>query len=90
MPKVTGLRNTSFKSRDDGSTVEGKTVYLSDDIPASVGSGQSTERYFLSQAKLDSFGFALKVGMDVRVLFNRFGKVATIELLNDLDEYVDV
>lgn len=86
MAKIVGIANSSFMPKDGGRKVEGKTVYITDPIDQKKGEGISTDRFFLSAAKLQSLPFQPAVGMEVEVLYNKWGKVATLRLLDtDID-----
>ena len=41
------------------------------------------DRIFLSKNKLNDLSFVPVVGMEVEVLYNKFGKVSTIRLIAD-------
>ena len=90
MAKVIGTAPLSFKGKD-GSLVEGTTIYTSSPLdPAKGGSGCSAEKFFLSKTRLASLDFVPKVGDEVEILFNRFGKVATVRKVSDPLEVVDI
>lgn len=79
--KIIGLNAISFKGKD-GNMVEGLSIYATTPLdPTKGGSGCSAEKFFLSQARLAELDFTPKVGDEVEVLFNRFGKVATVRKL---------
>lgn len=60
--------------------VEGLTVYTTDPIAPERGEGVSTDRFFLSAAKLQALSFQPAVGMEVEVLYTKWGKVGTLRL----------
>ena len=82
MSRIIGTTRTSFKGQD-GTLVEGTTIYVADPIDPNRGEGESAERYFLSKAKLTELGFPVAVGQEVELLFNKFGKIASMKLLDD-------
>ena len=41
------------------------------------------DRIFLSKNKLNDLSFVPVVGMDIEVLYNKYGKVSTIRLITD-------
>ena len=82
--EVIGIRPASFTA-SDGTKIEGKTVFVTEPMTTPNAEGKSTDRFFLSKKKLDELGFALAVGMEVDVLYNRSGKVATLRQLDYLD-----
>ena len=73
--KVIGFQRRSFKG-DDGQQVSGVNVYLS--YPLDKGEGQGAERVYLTDAKLAECGYTLKVGDEVNVWYNRYGKCTAI------------
>lgn len=87
MPKIIGIANLYFTPKDSETPVEGSTIYITNPIPAQRGTGSSAEHFFLSKAKLAALDFTPAVGMEVEVLYNRFGKVGTLRLL---DAFVDI
>lgn len=64
-------------SFDDGRTCDGCFLYLSEERRDTVG--VATERIFLSDAKGD--GYNPSVGDEIKVYYNRYGKVDSVELL---------
>ena len=72
---IIGFRPSSFKG-DQGDTISGMNIYLT--YPLDKGTGQGTERVFLTDAKLNNVGYIPAVGDNVRVEYNRFGKCAGI------------
>ena len=81
MATIIGVNTISFQGKD-GNLVEGTNLYTTAPLdPAKGGSGCSAEKFFLSQARLAELDFTPKVGDEVEVLFNRFGKVATVRKL---------
>lgn len=74
--KVLGFENKSF-TFDDGRSVNGMYLYLGDESPKVTG--MRTERVFMSDGRLA--GFVPKVGQNVRIFYNRYGKPDTIEAL---------
>lgn len=73
--KVIGFRRSSFKG-DDGQQVSGVNVYLS--YPLDKGEGQGSERVYLTDAKLAECGYTPKVGDEVKLEYNRYGKCSGI------------
>ena len=73
--KVVGFRKSSFKG-DDGQQVSGVNIYLT--YPLDKGEGQGTDRVYLTDAKLVECGYTPKVGDEVRVEYNRWGKCSGI------------
>lgn len=74
--KILGFEHVKFNFNDGGS-VDGQYVYLSDDSSEKV-TGVRTERVFLSEAKSAACNFIPKLGDNVKVYYNRYGKVDSI------------
>ena len=77
--RIVGLEQKTF-SFDDGKTVSGLYIYLTD--KADNVEGLRTERIFISNAKLQGYSPAL--GDNINVFYNRFGKVQCIVLADSL------
>lgn len=76
MFQVIGYRNVNFKGQD-GNDVTGVSYYLTQPIDKN-GEGLSTEKVFLSTAKVAENGYRPQLGDRVEVQYNRYGKVAAI------------
>lgn len=85
MPKIIGISNTSFTPKDSTTPIEGTTFYTTEPIDSKNGAGSKGDKFFLTRAKLSALDFTPAIGQEVEVLYNKFGKVATIRLLNDLE-----
>lgn len=82
MTTVRGLEPKSFKG-DDGNQIEGATIHISETIDPSRGVGERVDHFFLSKAKLAALDFEPAPGQTVEIFYNRFGKVATMKLVDD-------
>jgi len=69
--KIIGIRPSSFTG-DDKTQISGKNVYLT--FPLEKGEGLGAERIFLTDAKLDKWTYQPKVGDEVNVSYNRYGR----------------
>ena len=69
--KIIGIRPTQFKG-DSGDDVSGKNFYLT--YPLGKGEGLGSERIFITDAKLNKWTYQPKVGDEVNVQYNRFGR----------------
>jgi len=69
--KIIGIRPSNFKG-DNGDDVSGKNIYLT--FPLEKGEGQGAERVFLTDAKLNKWTYQPKVGDEVNVSYNRYGR----------------
>lgn len=83
MSKIIGISQVHFSGKT-GEIVEGATIFYTDPIDPKRGQGESAERIFLSAAKLADLGFTPALGQEITPLFNRYGKVATIKLDDDI------
>ena len=78
--KLLGYEHVSFQF-NDGHSVEGLYLYLHDEQAKKV-TGMKTERVFLSDSKASACGFTPKLNSNVRVLYNRYGKVDEVQTIN--------
>lgn len=81
---IAGILKTAFKPTDSDTPIEGVTVHVTDAIPPDRGEGVSTDHFFLSANKVKQLPFALAVGQEIEVLYSKWGKVATLRLLEDV------
>lgn len=86
--KIVGYKNVSFKAKD-GTEISGVSLFLTEPVDPGTGVGESTDKVFLSSAKLTRLGFRPVLGMRVKFLFDRYGKVAEIQKLDDPELEVD-
>lgn len=75
--KLVGYRKTSFKPKDSDRDIHGFNLYFLGKDSNVVG--ETCERVFLSETKSD--GYAPNVGDELRVNYNRYGKVDSVELV---------
>ena len=80
MAKIIGLKVGGFVPKDGSPKVEGATVYVTEPLIGDKTSGVEAWSFFMSQAKLDALGFTLKVGQEVEIMYNRYGKVYRLDL----------
>lgn len=74
---VVGLQESTFKA-DNGSTISGTNVFCEYTSPRIEGYG--VLRLFLTKEKLN--GLKLQVGDAVRAIYNRYGKIARLEVIS--------
>lgn len=84
MHTIIGVKETKFTGKD-GNLVTGNTLYLTFPLNSKLGQGLACESIFMSTSKISQLEFKPAPGMVVEVLFNRFGKVQTLNLLDDID-----
>ena len=94
MAKIIGLKIGGFVPKDGSPKVEGATVYVTEPLTGDKTSGVEAWNFFMSQAKLDALGFTLKVGQEVELLYNRYGKIHRLVLTkqqsDDDDSIIDL
>ncbi len=69
--KIIGIRPSSFTG-DDKSQISGENVYLT--FPLEKGEGLGAERIFVTNSKLNKWTYQPKVGDEVNVSYNRYGR----------------
>ena len=76
--KVIGFRKSSFKG-NDGTDVSGVNLYLTE--PATKGEGLSCERDYVLDKCINDCGYVPKLGDEVRLEYNRYGKCCGVHLV---------
>lgn len=77
--KVIGYRKSDFDTKD-GNHITGYNLYLSE--PLQKGEGVSGERVYITDKVLEESGYKPHVGDEVRLDYNRFGKVSGVTLVS--------
>ena len=75
--KVVGFEKKTLKSKKTGNEFNSATVYLEE--PCKNGVGMRTESVFTFEDRVPD---DLKIGSEVKVLYNRYGSVESIEILD--------
>lgn len=75
--KVIGFRRSTFKGKD-GADVSGVNLYLTE--PNGKGEGLSCDRVYVLDKYLSACGYVPKLGDEVRLEYNRYGKCAGVHL----------
>lgn len=88
MAKIIGIIRTKFQAKDTGNTVEGQTIHVTESIASERGMGEAADHFFLSKAKLAALDFTPAPGQSVHVLYNKFGRVETLKLIDPDDGIV--
>ena len=78
MATIIGIRSSSFKG-NDGEQISGKVIYFTE--PLEKGVGVSADRVFLTEDKLLKCEYDPKVGDEVHLEYNRYGKCSGIRLI---------
>lgn len=73
--KVIGFRRSSFKGTD-GEPISGVNIYLTG--PLDKGEGQMSDRVYLTDTRLAECGYTPKLGDEVKIEYNRYGKCSGI------------
>lgn len=73
--KVVGFRKTEFTAKDTGELISGYNLFLLG--PQEHVEGEACERVFLSEKKMGDY--LPIIGDDIRVIYNRYGKVSSVE-----------
>ena len=79
--KIIGIRKSEFKG-NNGETVKGINYYLTEPMTADGAEGLMAERVYLTENRLSQLGFIPKLGDEVSVEYNRFGKCSGLRLLS--------
>lgn len=74
---VLGIENVSYTSKKTNLPVRGIKVYYSSHLDPSRGIGLKTDSVFISQ----NINFCAQLGDDIDILYNRFGSVEEVRLL---------
>lgn len=77
--KVIGIRKLDFTG-NDGKPVKGTQFFLSESLEAPA-EGVSTEKVFLKPDALAQMSYIPKMGDNVEVRYNKYGKASALVLL---------
>ena len=80
MTKLVGKKDVDFVSKD-GTNINGVTLYITYSDPKVEG--VVAEKIFVSSTKCNVS--TIPVGAEIRVLYNRFGKVENVENVEDIN-----
>lgn len=75
--EIIGLKRSKFTPKDGDQEISGYTLYLTEE--REDVQGYAADRVFVTDKKLGTYKPAL--GDNVRLLFNRWGKVDQVELM---------
>lgn len=76
--KVLGVKDVNFKD-EKGKSIQGVNVFVA--YPEDGVDGLMTEKIFLSLEKFDTVCENIKPGMELEVVYNRFGKVSKAQIV---------
>lgn len=74
--QVVGYRDSSFKAAD-GTQINGITIYVTDSDTRVEG--VKTDKFFMSDRVSNRSNYLPKVGDEIEVYYNRYGKLYSIE-----------
>lgn len=77
--KVIGYSERSFTSKDTGALIEGMYIYVTFENSRTMGS--ACERLYISRQRLDESVYYPSIGDNIEPLYNRFGKVTGIRVI---------
>ncbi len=82
--RIVGYRRADFAG-EDGKNVTGNNIYIATEINPSYGVGVSVERSYLTDRKCEREGIDLAalIGQEVKVYYNRYGKIDSIVPADD-------
>ncbi len=85
--KIIGILPVTFTAKD-GTLITGQKIYYTEPLnPAKGGQGCMADKFFMTDAKLSSTGTVLAVGDIVNLLYNRYGKVESVEVTGGVIDY---
>lgn len=76
--KVIGFRKSQFTG-GGGDLVKGVNIFVT--YQSEKGEGEECERLYLTEKLLAEIGYKPAIGDEVKPEYNRFGKIAGLELL---------
>lgn len=71
--KIIGIKRSNFTTRE-GNEIHGINLYLTYPLSGEQAQGQCAERLYMTDEKLARCGYVPKLGDEVRISYNRFGK----------------
>lgn len=77
--KLVGYRRSAFTAKDTGERISGYNLFLTGEDEKVEG--VVTDRVFLSDARMN--GYLPRVGDDLEIIYNRYGKVSELRHLRD-------
>lgn len=80
--RIAGFRDVEFTAKN-GDKIKGKTFFFATKIAPGRGSGEEFERAFMGDDKINKLGFTPVVNQEVKIFYNKYGKIETIELADE-------
>ena len=73
-----GYKKSSFTPKGENTAITGYNIYLTYPVTGPDGEGVVADRVYMTEAKLAKCGYKPKVGDEVAVVYNRYGKPEAI------------
>ena len=77
--KVIGFSERSFTAKDTGALIEGMYIYVT--FARNHTTGCACDRLYVSRQRLEESGYYPSLGDEIEPLYNRYGKITGICLL---------
>lgn len=79
---IVGVEKVKFTG-SDGTEISGITLYYTEALDPTRGTGQFAGKLFLTTARLAALDYKPAVGQTVEVLYDRRGKVKAVNVVDD-------
>ena len=79
---IVGVEKVRFTG-SDGTEISGITLYYTEALDPTRGTGQFAGKLFLTTARLAALDYKPAVGQTVEVLYDRRGKVKAVNVVDD-------
>lgn len=79
---IVGVEKVKFTG-SDGTEISGITLYYTEALDPTRGTGQFAGKLFLTTARLAALDYKPTVGQTVEVLYDRRGKVKAVTVVDD-------
>ena len=78
--EIVGIKQSNFKPKDGDDEITGYNIYCTYPLDEDKGGGGlGVERLYVTDKKLENCGYDPEIGDEIRVNYNRFGKVQSVE-----------
>lgn len=75
--KIIGYKRNNFTTRE-GTVINGINIYLTYPVTGTDAEGMVAERIYMSDGKLAKCSYKPRIGDEVTVVYNRYGKPEAI------------
>lgn len=76
--QIIGIKPSSFVSERDGATINGVNLYVTYPMVGEGVQGMACERLYLTDNRLAQCGYTPRLGDEINISYNRYGKPAAI------------